>query len=79
MLSGRRDSTSMVNQGTGGNYWSSTAYSSATDAYNLRLRNSGAVGPANNSDKYYGFPLRCLAEVAKSGGDLFIFRSVYQI
>ena len=63
MLSGYRYSTSMYNQGTVGLYWSSTAYSSATNAYNLYLLNSGAVYPANYSVKYYGFPLRCLAEI----------------
>ena len=74
VLSGLRYSTSMYYQGTYGYYWSSTAYSSATVAYLLSLGSSGAVNPANYYYEYGGFSLRCLAEVAKSGGDLFIFR-----
>ena len=63
VLSGYRSSTSMNLQGTRGFYWSSTAYSSATNAYNLNLINSGTVYPAyGSSNKYYGFSLRCLAE-----------------
>jgi len=66
VLSGNRSSTSMRNQGTYGLYWSSTADSSALYAYNLRLDSSGAVYPAVYTNKYNGFSLRCLAEVAKS-------------
>ena len=51
----------MYYQGTLGLYWSSTAYSSATNAYYLDLNISGAVNPAYTGSKYYGFSLRCLA------------------
>ena len=61
VLSGYRGSTSVGGQGTFGFYWSSTAYSSATGAYGLYLNSSGAVEPARNYGKYFGFSLRCLA------------------
>ncbi len=42
-----------------GDYWSSTA-SSDSSAYHLHFIDSG-VGPANDNDKYYGNPVRCIA------------------
>lgn len=40
-----------------GDYWSSTAYSNASNAYNLYFYASG-VYPSDYSDRYYGFPVR---------------------
>ncbi len=42
-----------------GDYWSSTA-SSDSSAYHLHFIDSG-VGPANDNNKYYGNPVRCIA------------------
>jgi len=49
--------------GAEGVWWSSRAYSTATNAYELYLQTSGAVAPSNNSNRYNGFPLRCLSTV----------------
>ena len=46
-------------QGSSGNYWSSSQYSSTYARY-LGF-NSTNVYPATNGDKYYGFPVRCVA------------------
>ena len=59
--SGWRNGASMYNQDTYGFYWSSTAFSPATEAYALYLNNSSTVGPAFGTRKQYGFSLRCLA------------------
>jgi uncharacterized protein (TIGR02145 family) len=48
-------------QGSNGYYWSSSAYSSASDAYNLN--SAGTVNPANNLAKYYGIAVRCVLNV----------------
>ena len=50
----------MNNQGSNGHFWSSSAYSSATNAYNLNF-NSSAINPQNNNNKGYGFSVRCVA------------------
>ena len=46
--------------GSNGHYWSSTAYSSTSNAYYLRFF-SGAVYPSNNYNRYLGQSVRCLA------------------
>ena len=50
-------------QGTYGNYWSSSAYTSATSAYDLSFNGTNsAVNPAFVNNKRRGFSLRCLAQ-----------------
>ncbi len=56
----RSTSGSVANQGTGGGYWSSTAYS-GTNGYCLGF-NSGNVGPSNNSHYANGFGVRCVRQ-----------------
>jgi uncharacterized protein (TIGR02145 family) len=46
------------NQSTNGYYWSATA-NSATNGYNLNFSTS-TVNPANNTNKYNGFAVRCI-------------------
>ena len=58
--SGNVNSGSLRNAGNNGNYWSSTANSSTSNAYNLNF-NSGNVNPSNNNNRYNGFSVRCLA------------------
>ncbi len=49
-----------VNQGSNGNWWSSTAHS-ASRAYYLSLNNSNThVYPVNSVDKNHGFSVRCV-------------------
>ena len=49
------------NQGVYAYYWSSTAYSSTTNARGLRFYVYGDVYPGTNfDDKYLGFPVRCV-------------------
>lgn len=52
-----------VNEMGYGSYWSRTAYS-AQNGYALNVNTTG-VNPANLSNKYYGFAVRCV----KGGGD----------
>ena len=59
ILSGRAYSSSRDGQGFSGYYWSSKVGSS-TNAYYLRL-NASSVYPAQNSNKYLGFSVRCIA------------------
>ena len=47
--------------GTYGYYWSSTATSDATYAYFL-LYSTSYTYPQNNNVKYYGLPVRCVAQ-----------------
>ena len=47
------------NQGSNGNYWSSTQ-NSATNGYNLNF-NSSNVNPVNNNNKRNGRAVRCVA------------------
>ncbi len=54
------DSGSLRNAGYYGFYWSSTAYSSTSVAYDLYF-GSGGVYPSYNSNRYRGFSVRCLA------------------
>ena len=58
--SGYVNSGSLRGAGSGGCYWSSTAYSSTNYAYSLYFY-SGYVGPSGLSYRYYGFSVRCLA------------------
>ena len=58
-LSGGVNSSSHYGQGSNGYYWSSKVGSS-TNAYYLRLGASN-VYPAQNSNKYLGFSVRCVA------------------
>ena len=53
-------SGSLRDAGYGGNYWSSTAYSSANVAYYLYF-NSGGVLPSSSYSRYVGQSVRCLA------------------
>ena len=50
----------MNNQGSNGHYWSSTANSSANNAYNLNF-NTSNINPQNNNNKGHGFSVRCVA------------------
>jgi uncharacterized protein (TIGR02145 family) len=54
------DSGAMGSQGSSGFYWSSTAYSSATDAYNLYFGTS-RIRPQFGHSKGFGFSVRCVA------------------
>ena len=51
---------SLRNAGLSGAYWSSTAYSSTSDAYNLGF-SLGGVHPSNFMYRYDGQSVRCLA------------------
>ena len=60
VLSGYRYGSSTYGQGSGGFYWSSTAYNSGY-AYYLSL-GSSSVSPQNNYYKYGGLAVRCVAQ-----------------
>ena len=63
VLGGRRDGTSPSYQDTHGFYWSSSAYTSAIQAYLLYLRGADSlVNPAIHNNKRHGRTLRCLAQ-----------------
>ncbi|MCL2028571.1 MAG: hypothetical protein FWG79_08835 [Bacteroidales bacterium] len=47
------------NQGSNGNYWTSTSQS-ATNAFNLYFDTNGWVDPQNNNNKDNGLTLRCV-------------------
>ena len=53
-------SGSLWSAGYNGLYWSSTAYSSSSNAYNLDF-SSGAVYPSGSNNRYIGRSVRCLA------------------
>ena len=60
VLSGDRDGSSTLNQGSAGFYWSSTAYYNSY-TYGLFLSSSNVL-PANLYDgRYYGLSVRCVA------------------
>ena len=46
--------------GQDGYDWSSMSYSTTNGAYYLNFSGSG-VSPSNLNDRWFGFPLRCLA------------------
>ena len=60
--SGNRNNSngSLNNDGSNGNYWSSSP-NSQTNGYNLNF-NSSSVNPSNNNNRANGFPVRCIAE-----------------
>ena len=63
ILSGDRDGTSPLLQGTHGYYFSSSAWTGATYAYLLYLYGpNSAVYPASRDVKRIGLSLRCLAQ-----------------
>ena len=51
---------SLNNQGTNGNYWSASATSTATNAYNLNF-NASNLNPQNANNKGNGLTVRCVA------------------
>ena len=53
---GNYNGTTLNNEGSNGNYWSSS-FNSATNAYNLNFNSSG-VHPQNNNNRRYGFSVR---------------------
>ncbi len=57
---GYRNYTSgaVTNQGTNGNWWSSTPYN-GSNGHNLNF-NSNNVNPVNNSNSANGFSVRCV-------------------
>ncbi len=59
--SGYYSNGSLLYNGTRGYYWSSTAYTDATDAYYFRYGTSSTI-PQGSSYKYDGFNVRCVAE-----------------
>jgi uncharacterized protein (TIGR02145 family) len=59
LYSGYVDSAgALSNQGSNGYWWSSTQ-NNATNAYNLNV-NTGNVNPQNNTNKNYGYAVRCI-------------------
>ena len=50
------------NQGSNGNWWSRSAYTTAGQAYNFNLNTNGNVNPQNNNNVGNGFAVRCVAE-----------------
>ena len=59
--SGNYGGGSLSNNGTYGLYWSSTAYSSSTRAYDFYYGTSNTY-PQYYYSKYYGFNVRCVAQ-----------------
>ncbi len=61
-LAGNRNNSSAAlnNQGSNGNYWSSSP--NGTNAYNLNF-NSSSVNPANNNNRANGFSVRCIKDL----------------
>ena len=61
-LAGNRNNSSagLNNQGSNGNYWSSSP--NGTNAFNLNF-NSGGVNPTNNNNRANGFSVRCLKDL----------------
>ena len=57
---GSVDSGSLNDAGYRGYYWSSTAYSSTSNAYDLVFF-SDSVGPFDSGNRYDGYSVRCLA------------------
>ena len=56
----RPGSKYLTNAGSGGDYWSSTPYSSNTHAYHLYFYDTSA-DPSLSNARYSGLSLRCLA------------------
>ncbi len=60
ILSGYYNSGSLVREGSFGFYWSSSAYTSSSSAYDMYF-NTSYVYPQDYNNKYYGFSVRCVA------------------
>ena len=58
-LAGNFNDSTPVNQGSNGNYWSSTR-NNGNNMYNLNL-NTSNVNPANTNNRNNGFSIRCVA------------------
>ena len=59
-LAGQASGSTLTSQGNYGNYWSKSARNSGTSYY-LSVRSStGQLLPANSSDKYNSFSVRCV-------------------
>lgn len=61
-LAGNRNNSSAAlnNQGSNGNYWSSSP--NGANAYNLNF-NASSVNPANNNNRANGFSVRCIKDL----------------
>ncbi len=53
----------MNNQGTNGNYWSSSP--NTTNGYNLNF-NASNINPSNNNNRANGYSVRCFKNYTKS-------------
>jgi hypothetical protein len=73
--SGNRNNSNgrLYNQGTNGNYWSSTF--SGINAYNLNF-NCGNVNPANINNRGNGFAVRCIRKNLQRQEKLFIIMRI---
>ncbi len=58
-FSGYANASLLYGQGSDAHYWSQPEFD-ADYAYNLRLDLSGIIYPQNYTNKYLGFPLRCV-------------------
>ncbi len=65
VVAGNRNNSdgSLNNQGSNGNYWSSSP--NGTNANNLNF-NSGSVNPANNNNRANGLSVRCIKNLQKA-------------
>jgi uncharacterized protein (TIGR02145 family) len=63
-VAGNRNNSnaSLNNQGSNGNYWSSSI--TGTNAYNLNF-DASSVNPANNNNRANGLTVRCLKDLQK--------------
>lgn len=48
--------------GNGGNYWSSTPYSTATNAFDLNIAGATSLVLNDNASRYFGLSVRCIAK-----------------
>ena len=60
LYSGNFDTSSAINRGSNGNYWSSTAYSHSS-SYRLYLTSSSVRPGTDSFNKYYGYSIRCVS------------------
>ena len=54
----------LANAGYEGFYWSSTAYSDSSKAFRFNFRTARINSSGSVADRYYGYPIRCLAPSA---------------
>lgn len=47
--------------GNGGNYWTSTPYSTATNAYNMNIATATSLVLNDSASRYFGLSVRCVA------------------